>query len=206
MKTAKSLRHRVLLIEPSAIIAQGLRALLGEHAQFGEITLLSDPGQGMESLARLEPGLILVNPAVWEYSRRMGVRALSPLLREAVLVAVLSAPAGDEELSQYDAHINLYDDPAHIVQTLRQALHEGAGHPAPEDKGGELSAREQEILVAVARGLTNKEIAEQHHISVYTVISHRKNISRKTGIKSVSGLTIYALLHKLIDGGSLMPE
>ena len=63
----------------------------------------------------------------------------------------------------------------------------------------ELSEREKEILVSVAKGLLNKEIADQYNISIHTVISHRKNITRKTGIKTVAGLTVYALLNDLID-------
>ena len=63
----------------------------------------------------------------------------------------------------------------------------------------ELSDREKEILVSVAKGMLNKEIADQYNISIHTVISHRKNITRKTGIKTVAGLTVYALLNGLID-------
>ncbi|MBR1574983.1 MAG: helix-turn-helix transcriptional regulator [Bacteroidales bacterium] len=63
----------------------------------------------------------------------------------------------------------------------------------------ELSDREKEILVSVAKGMLNKEIADQYNISIHTVISHRKNITRKTGIKTVAGLTVYALLNDLID-------
>ena len=63
----------------------------------------------------------------------------------------------------------------------------------------ELSNREIDVLVALAKGLTNKEISDQLFISVHTVITHRKNIIRKTGIKSVSGLTVYALLNNLVD-------
>ena len=63
----------------------------------------------------------------------------------------------------------------------------------------ELSAREKEILVSVAQGLLNKEIADKHNISINTVITHRKNITRKTGIKTVPGLTVYAILNNLID-------
>lgn len=62
-----------------------------------------------------------------------------------------------------------------------------------------LSQREKEILVCVAMGLLNKEIADQCNLSIHTVITHRKNIIRKTGIKSVAGLTVYALLNNLID-------
>jgi len=69
----------------------------------------------------------------------------------------------------------------------------------PREESEELSAREKEILVCVAKGMQNKEIADACNISVYTVITHRKNITRKTGIKTVAGLTVYALLNNLID-------
>ena len=68
-----------------------------------------------------------------------------------------------------------------------------------EAEGEVLSAREKEILVCVAKGMLNKEIADAENISIHTVITHRKNITRKTGIKTVAGLTVYALLNNLID-------
>ncbi|MGN0189342.1 MAG: LuxR C-terminal-related transcriptional regulator [Candidatus Cryptobacteroides sp.] len=61
-----------------------------------------------------------------------------------------------------------------------------------------LSPREKEILVGVAKGLLNKEIADLFNISINTVITHRKNITRKTGIKTIAGLTMYALLNDLV--------
>ncbi len=61
-----------------------------------------------------------------------------------------------------------------------------------------LSEREIEVLKAIALGLANKEIADRLYISIHTVISHRKNITSKLGIKSISGLTVYALLNSLI--------
>ncbi|MCQ2179519.1 MAG: helix-turn-helix transcriptional regulator [Bacteroidales bacterium] len=69
----------------------------------------------------------------------------------------------------------------------------------PEQNKGELSDREKEILVNVAQGLLNKEIADRLGISINTVITHRKNITRKTGIRTVAGLTVYAILNNLID-------
>ena len=76
------------------------------------------------------------------------------------------------------------------------------GHEA--DAGREaLSDREKEILVSVAQGLLNKEIADRHNISINTVITHRKNITRKIGIKTVAGLTAYAILNNLIDINSI---
>ena len=62
----------------------------------------------------------------------------------------------------------------------------------------ELSQREREVLVLVAQGMQNKEIADKLCISVHTVMSHRKNIVAKTGIRSVAGLTVYAMVNKLI--------
>ncbi len=63
---------------------------------------------------------------------------------------------------------------------------------------GELSERERQTLAALARGLSNKEIAYALNISRHTVVSHRKNIVRKTGLKTAQGLTLYAFIHKLI--------
>ena len=69
----------------------------------------------------------------------------------------------------------------------------------PSFETEELSDRENDVLVQVVKGLSNKEIADVLCISTHTVISHRKNIARKLNIHSTAGLTIYAIVHKLID-------
>ena len=66
-----------------------------------------------------------------------------------------------------------------------------------------LTEREIEVVKLVAVGKTNKEIAGELYISFHTVISHRKNITEKLGIKSISGLTVYAVLNKLIDASTM---
>lgn len=68
----------------------------------------------------------------------------------------------------------------------------------------ELSPREVDVLKEVARGSTNKEIADELNISMNTVMSHRKNITAKLNIKTVSGLTFYALVNGIISGDELM--
>ena len=107
----------------------------------------------------------------------------------------------DETARQYDAVLSLYDSPADIIHKLRSAV------SAPRDNasadGSELSSRERDILVCVAKGMINKEIADLYNISIHTVITHRRNITRKTGIKTVAGLTVYALLNNLIDPASV---
>jgi len=67
------------------------------------------------------------------------------------------------------------------------------------DEQSALSAREKEIITCVVRGLTNKEIAQALFLSTHTVISHRRNIARKLEIHSTAGLTVYAIMNKLIE-------
>ncbi len=68
-----------------------------------------------------------------------------------------------------------------------------------EEETEELSDREKDVLIEVVNGLSNKEIADKLCISIHTVISHRKNIARKTHIHSPAGLTIYAIVNHLVD-------
>ena len=63
----------------------------------------------------------------------------------------------------------------------------------------ELSPRETEVLRLVAKGLMNKEIADRLNISINTVLSHRKNLTAKLGIKTVSGLSFYAMMNGYIS-------
>lgn len=102
--------------------------------------------------------------------------------------------------------LNIYQDEKKLIKdilTLHRQGHPGkstGAHPAPSHAIGstyehELSSREIEVLVLIIKGLINKEIADKLNISLTTVITHRKNIVEKLGIKSVSGLTIYAVMH-----------
>ena len=70
----------------------------------------------------------------------------------------------------------------------------------------ELTGREREVLRLIALGQTNKAIAESLFISMHTVISHRKNITEKLGIKSIPGLTVYAIIQKIVGPGDISPE
>ena len=88
------------------------------------------------------------------------------------------------------------------IMQLRNHGHEMTHHPVPlsaQDSEHELSPREIEVLIQVTKGLINKEIAEKLNISLTTVISHRKNITEKLGIKSVAGLAVYAVMHGYIE-------
>lgn len=98
------------------------------------------------------------------------------------------------------------DELVQAVMMLRSKGH----HVMPHSMHGggqeierELSPREIEVLILVTKGLINKEIADKLNISLTTVISHRKNITEKLGIKSVSGLAIYAVMHGYIEVDSI---
>lgn len=86
-----------------------------------------------------------------------------------------------------------------IIEVIDNALKCIKRSNSEAESQGELSAREVEVLRCVAKGMINKEIAEELHISINTVLSHRKNIVAKVGIKTVSGLCLYAMMNGIID-------
>ena len=70
---------------------------------------------------------------------------------------------------------------------------------ADEDKTDILSQREKEIIICIAKGLSNKEISDVLNISINTVTTHRRNISSKLQIHSIVGITIYAIANGLVQ-------
>lgn len=92
--------------------------------------------------------------------------------------------------------ISLYDDPEKVIEIILSVVNKSSSEII-KNKGA-LTQREKEVLVGIASGKTNKEIAEELYISVHTVVTHRKNISEKLGIRTVSGLSVYALINGLI--------
>ena len=87
---------------------------------------------------------------------------------------------------------------ARVVERSEQEGQNGHADEA-ENADSALSQREKEIIICIARGMSNKEIADRLCISVHTVTTHRRNICAKLEIHSPAGLTIYAILNGLID-------
>ena len=114
----------------------------------------------------------------------------------------LPASADQQEAFKVLSGINSLEADIRCHILLEETALEGRTVQEPEGDDT-LSPREKEILVCVAKGMLNKEIADANNISIHTVITHRKNITRKTGIKTVAGLTVYALLNNLIDINSV---
>ncbi len=92
--------------------------------------------------------------------------------------------------------LNRYADEASLISQLTKAVDQSRDTP---NTVNDLSQREIDVLSQVASGYTNKEIADNLNISVNTVLTHRKNITAKLGIKSVSGLSVYAMMNGYIN-------
>ena len=187
-------KMRVAIVEPSTIIAEGVASLVGRGGEFeiayagGDVRLL------VERFAVVEPDLVIVG------SQAVGgvtLRTMYPELQDVALVVLSTTVCDEEVMRQFDGVVNIYDNQAQVLRKLRAAIEQSDTNPYSDSH--DLSERERDVLILVARGMANKEIAEQLNISIHTVMSHRKNITHKTGIKSVAGLTVYALLNNLLD-------
>mgnify|MGYP000190612032 FL=1 len=101
-------------------------------------------------------------------------------------------------LKEYDESIAICDDLEAITGKINHLLH--AEEEEEKDNEQEtLSQREKEIITCVVKGMTNKAIADKLYLSIHTVITHRRNIARKLQIHSPAGLTIYAIVNKLVE-------
>lgn len=86
-----------------------------------------------------------------------------------------------------------------FLPTVELLMERTKGQPLQKNENDEsLSEREREIVICIARGMSNKDVADKLFISINTVLTHRKNIFRKLDIHSISGLTIYAVVNGLI--------
>ncbi|MCC8133503.1 MAG: LuxR C-terminal-related transcriptional regulator [Tannerellaceae bacterium] len=93
--------------------------------------------------------------------------------------------------------------PQEVIIEQLQTMFSADNHTLPYEGNKELSPRETDVLQLIAKGSTNKEIADKLHISLNTVLSHRKNITAKLGIKTVSGLTFYAIMNGVISADDM---
>lgn len=193
---------RVLILEPSVIIAEGLKHVVDDLAEFDVCGMITELEGGLEAtLEAYDTDIIIADPAIADIQSRSGLHETIKNLTGVPVLAILTSATDAGFTQDYEGQIYLSDKTAEVEQKISAAVCVNANETRGD--GEELSAREKEILVCVAKGMLNKEIADYYNISIYTVITHRKNITRKTGIKTVAGLTVYALLNNLIDMNSM---
>lgn len=186
------MKPSIALLTPNTLMGLGLKSLLAEFLPTAEISIYnsfeefagSDPGRHVHFFVELKP-FLLHRPFFEEHRHRtilLGRSALFPEMHQ------IDIHAGEERL-------------VHEILRLRQGARrpEHRLDPGAHPAANTLSAREAEVLTLLARGLINKEIADRLNIGVTTVITHRRNIMDKLGIKSIAGLTLYAASAGYID-------
>ena len=186
---------QILVVEPSDIIRAGLKALLSEEEFVFQAPLREVPVDMPQRLVRQQPDILLLNPTLLNTPARMQVLSLQQARPGMAIVALVYQYVEPQVLSLFKTVLDIREGGSRVAQLLRESCQSDA---EGVEESYELSERESEVLVLVARGLSSKEIADQLNISVHTVNTHRKNITHKTGIKSVAGLAVYAMLHNLI--------
>lgn len=190
--------RKILILEPSVLIAEGLRHVIDNFAGYDVCGIIrNQEGDIWAKIDDFNADLVIADPSVFDNMDRAGAHDMIKGIANAPVMALISTAADAAYAYTYDGTIYLSDTSDDIEQKISTVMK--AAPAEQRGEGEELSSREKEILVCVAKGMLNKEIADHFNISIYTVITHRKNITRKTGIKTVAGLTVYALLNNLID-------
>ena len=183
-----SVTVKITVAEPSVIIRSGIIAVIGSAENLkAEIYEVSEIDQLRNVLSWQHPDILLVNPA------SLGLFPLQQLKKDTgnpdmKCVALQFAFTDHAALKSYDDAISVNDKLARLVS-----------EPERDKRHESLSGREKEVIACVVQGMTNKQIADKLFISTHTVITHRRNISAKLGIHSPAGLTIYAIVNKLVE-------
>jgi DNA-binding NarL/FixJ family response regulator len=206
---------RVLVVDDHAVVREGIRHVLSGS---GEFEVVGEASEGTDAVAltgELQPDVVVLDITL---PGKSGLRLVEALRKAAPGARILMLSVHDQteyvvQSVRAGAHGYLRKDttPNDLRQAIR-AVHQGdsfyspaaARHltealrnppPAPEGNGGlaSLTGREREVLLGIVRGQTNRQIAGDLGISVRTVESHRDSLMRKLGIRSVAGLTRFAI-------------
>lgn len=188
---------RILLAETAPVVSEGLTGIIKQSELKAQIALAASWEEMELNLARDNFDLVILNPLFIQFETRKFslLKGQHPKIRFAALQYTYIE---QKIVKMFDAVIHISDTPDVIVNSVEKLFsYVPAGvHGVSQEI---LSERETEVLRLLAFGLANKEIADKLNISTNTVITHRKNISQKTGIKSVSGLTIFAVAQQIVS-------
>lgn len=185
----------VAVAELSMIVRHGLVVLLKHLPDLNVQTIEITSKEGLQHCMEAHsPEVLIINPQfdgwfdVETFKSEYGNTGIK-------LISLIYNVVDANQLKGYDGTVNLFDD----MDSLNAKIAELMNLEEEENDQNSLSQREKEIVGCVVRGMTNKEIAEKLFISIHTVITHRRNITRKLQIHSAAGLTIYAIVNKLVE-------
>lgn len=189
---------KIAVAESSVIVRSGLAAVLKRIPNLNVHPIEVASPETLQNYIRLHtPDLVIVNPTFGGWFDLSAFKAAHGGNGVKYIAAVCSV-IDSNALKEYDESIAICDDIETITGKINRLLHTGE----EDEKEGEqetLSQREKEIITCVVKGMTNKAIADQLYLSIHTVITHRRNIARKLQIHSPAGLTIYAIVNKLVE-------
>ena len=188
----------IAIIDPNTLSSIGLQNLLEEIIPMVTIRVFHSFGELVDDTPDMYAHYFVSAQIYFEHTS---------FFRERHPRAIVLA--GGDNLPQLAGvpTLNIYEDEKALAKSILQMHERGhrkeGKHPHDTCVEHNLSAREIEVLVLITKGFINKEIAERLNISLTTVISHRKNITEKLGIKSVPGLTIYAVMNGYVEADSI---
>lgn len=190
----------VAVADTSIIVRSGLVAVLKRLPDLNIQTIEVTSKEGLQHCMEAHcPDILIVSPLFEGWFDLDSFKQIYGQ-QELKVVALVSVVMDANQLRGYDEQINLFDDVDKLTQKIASLMNVAADD---ENELDALSQREKEIIGCIVRGMTNKEIAEKLFISVHTVITHRRNITRKLQIHSAAGLTIYAIVNKLVELGEV---
>ncbi len=189
---------KMAIAETSVIVRTGLALVLKRMQGMKILPIEVVSPESLADCMRLhKPDVLIINPAFPGYFDIRKFRE-DPQHAGVKCIALLCSMGDNSILKYYDDTFSLYDDPEDMKEKLNRLLNLSGQE---DGRGGQevLSSREKEIVTCVVKGMTNKEIADALFLSTHTVITHRRNIARKLQIHSPAGLTIYAIVNKLVE-------
>jgi DNA-binding NarL/FixJ family response regulator len=189
-------RTSILIAESTCLIRKGLNSVMLKLGNAEVIETISNKDEVCNMVNKLKPDILIANPDMLSIDCDDLKRDFT--MGNKLSLVLISDDTSIQTKYKADAFLHYKDSQSRILNVLEDVINSIADKNPNNRSNDTLSVREQNILKHIALGLTNKEIADQLFISIHTVVTHRKNITQKLGIKSVSGLTVYAILNNLI--------
>jgi len=185
----------VVVVEGNYLMQTGLEAMLLELPAVMVVkSFMGDEMNLAGFIRKQQADAIILNPFSLKEDPVAFLRNLEQK-GEWIVFGMMEKDAPSNIKSHFSQILYTSDTKFDLQNKIRSAL----GIDAQSDQQSLLSEREVTILKQVVLGLTNQEIADKLFISVHTVTTHRKNINRKLGIKTVSGLTVYAIMNHMVS-------
>ena len=193
MKTRDTIS--VAIADQSVIVRSGMYTALKRFPKLNIQAVEISTCAGLEDCLRTQPiDILIVNPYFNGFFNFDCLQTEQDEVKVKV-VALATTHTDPSVLNNFDATITIFDSLAKIGDTILKLIN----REDSDDEQETLTDREKEVVICIVKGMTNKEIADHLFLSVHTVNTHRKNITKKLQIHSASGLTIYAIVNKLVD-------